>query len=110
MKEAALEAVILSKIDCEYVCKYLDSFMTGKSIVIIMEYCENGDIGKFLKRQMGRNLKEEKIWRFYIEMCLGLHYLHSHKILHRDIKTINMFLGKDDKVKIGDLGVAKMLN
>jgi len=43
-------------------------------------------------------------------MAIGLNYLHSHKILHRDIKTINMFLGKDDKIKIGDLGVAKLLN
>lgn len=43
-------------------------------------------------------------------MCLGLHYLHSFKILHRDIKTINMFLSKDNKIKIGDLGVAKLLN
>ena len=43
-------------------------------------------------------------------MALGLYYLHSFKILHRDIKTINMFLGKDDKIKIGDLGVAKLLN
>jgi len=43
-------------------------------------------------------------------MCLGMLYLHSNKILHRDIKTINMFLSKDNTIKIGDLGVAKMLN
>lgn len=59
---------------------------------------------------MGRQLIEAKIWRLFIEICLGLRYLHSNKILHRDIKTTNIFLTKDDKVKIGDLGVAKLLN
>lgn len=106
-REAVFEATILSKINCQYVCQYYDSYKDSTSINIIMEYCENGDIGKYLKKQMNRPLEESKIWKFFIEMCLGLHYLHSFHILHRDIKTINMFLGKDDKIKIGDLGVAK---
>ena len=59
---------------------------------------------------MNRPLEEKKIWKFFIEMCLGLRYLHQNKILHRDIKTTNMFLGKEDKIKVGDLGVAKLLN
>jgi NIMA (never in mitosis gene a)-related kinase len=56
---------------------------------------------------MNRPLEESRIWKFFIEMCLGLRYLHKNKILHRDIKTINMFLGKDLCLKVGDLGVAK---
>ena len=63
-----------------------------------------------IKKQMGRPLHEKVIWKYFIEMCLGLLYLHHNKILHRDIKTINMFLNKDDCIKIGDLGVAKVLN
>lgn len=75
-----------------------------------MEYCENGDLGALLKRQMGRSLNESKIWKYFVQTALGLEYLHSKKILHRDIKTINIFLSKDDSVRIGDLGVAKVLN
>ena len=87
-----------------------DSFVENKKINIIMEFCQNGDLGMHIKKQMGRPLHEKVIWKYFIEMCLGLLYLHHNKILHRDIKTINMFLNKDDCIKIGDLGVAKVLN
>lgn len=42
-------------------------------------------------------------------MCLGLAYIHKKKILHRDIKSMNMFLSKGENIRIGDLGVAKVL-
>ena len=58
---------------------------------------------------MGKHLKEQKIWHFFIQTCIGLQYLHTRKILHRDIKTINLFLTRDEKIKIGDLGVAKTM-
>lgn len=41
---------------------------------------------------------------------MGLEHIHKNKILHRDIKTLNIFLNKNETVKIGDLGVAKALN
>ena len=41
-------------------------------------------------------------------MLLGLHHMHSRKVLHRDIKTLNVFLDQDLNVKLGDMGVAKV--
>jgi NIMA (never in mitosis gene a)-related kinase 1/4/5 len=100
----------MAKLNNKYIVRMIESFTSDQKINIIMELCENGDLGLYLKKQMGRQLPETKIWKFFIEMCLGLVYLHSNRILHRDIKTINMFLTKDDSIKIGDLGVAKVLN
>jgi len=71
-KEAVLEATILSKINSTYIVKFYDSFSDKNMINIIMEYCENGDLGLYMKRQMGRSLAEQRIWKFFLEMCLGL--------------------------------------
>ena len=46
---------------------------------------------------------------FFIQISLGLAYIHSKNILHRDLKPMNIFLKKNNLIKIGDLGVAKML-
>ena len=42
-------------------------------------------------------------------MCLGLQYLHANRVLHRDIKSANIFLDAQNHLKLGDLGVAKQL-
>ncbi len=68
-KEAVHEATILSSINSPYIVKYYDSFTEKNMINILMEYCENGDLGIHLKKQMGRSLPEQRIWKFFIEMC-----------------------------------------
>lgn len=46
---------------------------------------------------------ETEVWRFAEELAIALVYLHAHKIIHRDVKTLNVFLTKDLKVKVGVL-------
>jgi NIMA (never in mitosis gene a)-related kinase len=60
-----------------------------------MEYCDNGDLNHYLKVQNKRPLKEDKIWRFFIEITVGLEYIHKNKILHRDIKSLNILMNKN---------------
>ena len=82
-----------------------------------MEYCEHGDLHKLLRKRKdptdenkNKYLTENIVWKFFIQICIGLYHLHSNKILHRDLKTLNIFLTKENKIKIGDLGVAKILD
>ena len=53
-----------------------------------------------------KHLSEVKIWKYFIQITHGLYHLHSLKMLHRDLKTLNIFLTKDFSIKIGDLGSA----
>ena len=109
------EADILSSLDNKYVVKFYTSFKKNQNIYIIMEYCDKGDLCKFLsKRKKLRKsrdnfLNENFVWKLFIQMSIGLYYIHSKKIIHRDIKTLNIFLTKNFDAKIGDLGVAKIL-
>eukprot|EP00742_Colponemidia_sp_Colp-10_P008403 GILJ01009101.1.p1 GENE.GILJ01009101.1~~GILJ01009101.1.p1 ORF type:complete len:734 (-),score=131.27 GILJ01009101.1:1291-3492(-) len=109
-QDAIQEVNILASLDCPYIVKYFDSFLENDNLNIVMEYCERGDLNGLLKGQNGKPLPEARIWKFYIQIALGLHYIHQRKILHRDIKAMNVFLTKDDGVRIGDLGVAKVLS
>ena len=107
--ESINEVKILASLDSPYIVKYYDSFVEDKKLHIVMEYCDKGDLSQAIRNQMGRFLPENKIWKFFIQMCLGLEFIHSKKILHRDIKSMNVFLVRDDNIRIGDLGVAKVL-
>ena len=105
------EAKILSTINSKYVVKYYDSFEENNNLYIVMEYCDNGDLSHFLENRKKTNilLKEEIIWKIFIKITIGLSQIHKLKILHRDLKSLNIFLTKNLDAKIGDLGVAKML-
>ena len=111
INEVKLEAKILSSIKSNYVVKYYDSFEENNNLNIVMEYCDGGDLSNFIEKnkQTKHLLKEDLIWELFIKMTLGLASIHKLKILHRDLKTANIFLTKNLDIKIGDLGVAKIL-
>ena len=113
-KEAAMEALqeieLLAELDSHFIVGYYDSFIDDNCINIIMEYCEHGDIFNYIAKQNGKKFIENFIWKVFVHITLGIYQFHSRNIIHRDIKSLNVFLSKDNSAKIGDLGAARRLD
>ena len=75
-----------------------------------MEWAQEGDLFGALKKQRGTLLPEDQILDWFVQICLALKHVHDRKVLHRDIKSQNVFMSKGGKVKLGDFGVAKVLD
>lgn len=76
-----------------------------------MEYAEGGDLFRKIKEHSRRCTKfsETEIWKALVHMTLGLKSLHEKKVLHRDLKSANIFLTSNGVYKLGDLNVSKVL-
>jgi hypothetical protein len=70
---------------------------------------QQGTVHDLIKRNAPRGVSEDTAWRLILQSALGLAHIHGLKILHRDVKSENIFLDAKGDAKIGDLGVAKSL-
>lgn len=83
----------MAALDSPYVVRYYDSFIDESKLNIIMGYCDRGDLQSLLRKQKERKpLAEKRIWSLFLQIALGLHYLHANRVLHRDMKSANVFL------------------
>ncbi|XP_077033799.1 serine/threonine-protein kinase Nek11 isoform X4 [Agelaius phoeniceus] len=108
--EANLEAQLLSKLDHPAIVKFYASFVERDSFCIITEYCEGGDLDFKIQeyRDSGKMFTQSQVIDWFIQLLLGVNYMHERRILHRDLKAKNIFL-KDNLLKIGDFGVSCLL-
>ena len=112
-KENSLNEVrILASVKSTFVIAYKEAFIdeSAQSLCIVMEYADKGDLYQKITqfKKMGCLIDEVDIWRIFIQMTKGLKALHDLKILHRDLKSANIFLFSDGSAKIGDLNVSKV--
>ena len=112
-KQNALNEVrILASIKSPFVIGYKESFIdeTDQTLCIVMEYADEGDLFQkiTLYKKLHTTFSENDAWKIFIQITKGLHDLHSYNILHRDLKSANVFLFRDGTAKLGDLNVSKI--
>ena len=112
-KQNALNEVrILASVKSPFVISYKEAFIEEESEVlcIVMEYADKGDLYQKIVhlKKIGCLIEEIDAWKIFIQMVRGLKSLHDLKILHRDLKSANIFLFSDGTAKIGDLNVSKV--
>ena len=104
------ESTILSKLDHPNIIKFFEFFESKtpqQTFNIVTEYADGGDLSEKIKEQNKTPFKESDILDYFTQICLALKHIHEKKIIHRDLKSGNVFLMKSGLVKLGDFGIAK---
>ncbi|XP_041835755.1 serine/threonine-protein kinase Nek4 isoform X3 [Melanotaenia boesemani] len=109
-RAAEQEAQLLSQLRHPNIVTYRESWEGDDcQLYIVMGFCEGGDLYHRLKQQKGELLPERQVVEWFVQIAMALQYLHERNILHRDLKTQNIFLTKTNIIKVGDLGIARVL-
>jgi len=110
-EEAVKEAMLLKRMDHKNIVRFQEVFMTKKGrLCIVMDYADGGDVHMVLKKQDGQLLSENRIVEWFVQTCFALRHVHDRKVLHRDLKTQNIFLMESGQIKLGDFGIARVLD
>ena len=107
------EAKILEKLDHPNIIKFKEVFIANKPIKtlnIVTEYADGEDLSLEIKKQRKEYFKESQILDYFTQICLAIKHIHGKHIMHRDLKSQNIFLTKTKMVKLGDFGISKNLN
>ena len=106
------EAIILKKLDHPNIIKFKEVFRQKKpkdALNIVTEFADGGDLGQKIEEQKKKPFPESQILDYITQICLALQHIHKKHIIHRDLKSNNVFLTKSGIIKLGDFGISKGL-
>ncbi len=105
------ELRILATHESPFIIRFKNAFVYSNNLYLITEYAEKGDLSNIIKEKSKSSTKltENEIWHYFLQISIALNYLHKLNIIHRDIKPANIFVDKHNNIKLGDLGIIKMM-
>ncbi|KAA0165770.1 hypothetical protein FNF31_01747 [Cafeteria roenbergensis] len=115
---ARAEAVLLSKLAHPSILHHHESFEdlvatdegpARRTLCIVTEFCDRGDLTSQIQQRKGSHFPESEVLEILAQICLALSYIHSRKVLHRDLKPQNVFVSRDGSIRLGDFGIARVL-
>ena len=102
------EILIYKELRHKNIVKLYDNFSYNKKYYLMFEYCENKDLSALLENR--GKLKEIEVQYYIYQLIQALIHLQERNIIHRDIKSKNIFLTEKLELKLGDFGLARKLN
>lgn len=109
-QQSRREAVLLAKMNHPNIVAFKDSFEADAHLYIAMEFCIGGDLLQRIRQQKSAHFSEDVVLKWFAQMCSGAKHIHDKQVLHRDLKSKNIFLTDNGAVKLGDFGSACLLS
>ncbi|KAG8001892.1 Serine/threonine-protein kinase Nek3 [Nibea albiflora] len=110
LESSRREAVLLSRMKHPNIVAFREAFEADDLLCIVMEYCSGGDLLQRIRQQKTAQFCVDDILRWFAQMCAAAKYIHDKRVLHRDLKSKNIFLTDNGTIKLGDFGSACILN
>ena len=102
------EMKIITELNHQNVIKVHEMCESNEYFLIIMEYCEGGELFNYIVEN--QRLSEEETAYFFYQLINGIEYIHSKGIVHRDLKPENLLLDENKVLKIIDFGLSNFYN